>query len=282
MIFKFKKFSVAYTVFGNGNEILLAFHGFGRSKHDFELLEPALNDRFTVYSFDLFHHGESKYPTDRINKNTLTVDEFNALFEAFQQKNGINKFSLMGYSLGGKIALQLYAKFYSQITSVVLLAPDGLKKNFSDSFLSKTKFGNWMYRTMIKYPTPFVTFVKFIGTLRLISPKLKKFVLHHIEDEKIRLQVYHVWMTYRNISPNLKNIKSLINSSKVDFQLLFGKYDVIIPIKLGERFALGIDSTKVKLHKLNCGHMMFTDDGLREIGSILAIWTRNANESGKS
>ena len=73
--FRYKDFVLEYIVFGNGPEKMLALHGFGRNANDFLVFEDALKDKYTVFSFAIFHHGKSEYPDNRIHSNTLQKQE---------------------------------------------------------------------------------------------------------------------------------------------------------------------------------------------------------------
>src|SRR5260370_41963530 len=95
-----------YEVFGNGSEILLAFHGFANHPSDFKVFEPALGTKFKIISFHLPYHGP--VPSDLSGKEiSYSKEDLKQLFKKFFALNSIKNFSLMGYSLGGKIALQL-------------------------------------------------------------------------------------------------------------------------------------------------------------------------------
>lgn len=49
--------------------------------------------------------------------------------ESFLLNFGIEKFGLIGYSMGGRIVLVTMELMYQRINSVLLIAPDGLKIN---------------------------------------------------------------------------------------------------------------------------------------------------------
>ena len=53
-------YQLTYKKVGVGKKCILAFHGFGLDKDCFDIFfnEDFLND-YTVYSFDLFFHGDS-------------------------------------------------------------------------------------------------------------------------------------------------------------------------------------------------------------------------------
>ena len=46
--------------FGKGDDVLLAFHGYGQDSSWFEHLEELLGDKYTILAFDLAFHGSQK------------------------------------------------------------------------------------------------------------------------------------------------------------------------------------------------------------------------------
>ena len=98
----YKGFELEYKLFGSGAEYILAFHGMGREADDFTIFENTLGKRYTIVAVNLFHHGNSKYPTDRLFHKQIKKKEFVELIEQLLLKEQINRFAIMGYSLGGE------------------------------------------------------------------------------------------------------------------------------------------------------------------------------------
>ena len=266
-LFHHKEFSLEYIRFGNGPEILLCFHGFARSMNDYLLFQPELEKKYTIYSFHFFNHGKSVYPENRIDRNTLTNGEMKEIFSGFFEQEKINRFSMMGYSMGGKISFSLLHHFYERINEMYLMAPDGIKVNFWYSFTSKNRIGNMLYRFLLKKPEPFFRFMRAIKLYRLLSDKLYRFVLNNLESEEKRQLVYNVWLTLRQIEPNAKTSAKLINENKIKCYLFFGKYDSVIPPKIGEYFVAMLDEKH--LFVVETGHNLFKKEMKAELGKFL-------------
>ena len=108
-----------YYTYGTGKTPLLAFHGFGRHAKDYKAFETLFGEKYTIYAFNLFHHGVSEYPEERISQDTFTKHEFKQLFAKFFSENKIEKTAIMGYSLGGKIAL-MFTEFFFRKSRITL------------------------------------------------------------------------------------------------------------------------------------------------------------------
>lgn len=213
-LFTYEAFTLEYHVYGHGSKHLLYFHGFGKNAREFLDYDLSLNDTYTVYSFSLFHHGKSVYPVNRVDRNTLEPAELVNMFTAFLREKNIHRFSLMGYSMGGKIALLLLQYLAERVDALVLVAPDGIKRNFWYRFTSQNRLGNAVYRGIIRNPRFFFFTIKSLRKTRLLNQHLYDFVFHHLENEEKRKQVYRVWMTLRHIDPNIKQIVKLIQKYK--------------------------------------------------------------------
>lgn len=268
-LFHHKEFSLEYIRFGNGPEKLLCFHGFARSMNDYLLFREELEKKYTVYSFHFFHHGKSVYPENRIDQNTLTNGEMRDIFLHFFEQEKIERFSLMGYSMGGKISFSLLQHFYSQINEMFLMAPDGIKVNFWYSFTSKNRIGNSLYRFLLKKPEPFFRFMRAIKLYRLLSDKLYRFVLNNLESEEKRQLVYNVWLTLRQIEPDAKVSARLINENKIKCYLFFGKYDSVIPPRIGEYFVSMLDEKNIFV--VETGHNLFKAATKKALNDVLQI-----------
>lgn len=246
---------------------MLAFHGFGQKPSVFDYFTPALGMTYTIYAFRFFHHGHSVYPTDRIHSNTLTPEELQDFFNSFLEEKQLHRISLMGFSMGGKIALCLLERFAPVTDRIFLLAPDGLAANWWYHFTSRHKLGNYLYRKIIEKPEPFFKLLKLLRTLRLMGAKRYRFVLQHLENRTKREQVYRVWMTLRHIRPEVRKSAALIRRNQIDCHLLMGRYDRIIPLRAGRRFCR-LTGQAQHLHILECGHNLIGETALRELKKI--------------
>ena len=105
----------------NDKKIIFIFHGlFGRAKNWHSIaLRISLIVKSCVIVFDLRNHGENE-PSTEISYTIMVQDVYE-----FIKKNNINKFSIIGHSMGGKLGMlfsHLYPKFVKQLF-VVDIAP---------------------------------------------------------------------------------------------------------------------------------------------------------------
>lgn len=252
-LFTHKEFSLEYQSSGSSKEILLCFHGFGQNLHAWDVFLPNLIEKYTVYTFSFFHHGKSEYPKNRIDRNTLRPEELKEIFDAFLKEKNIEKFSLMGYSMGAKISFQLLHFYDNRINAITLLAPDGIYKNFWYNFTSRNRLGNLLYRKIIKDPSNLFAVMKMFRHFNWVNDKLYRFAKGNLDSKKKRQQVYDVWMTLRHIDPSAKKSAEIILKNNIKCKMIFGKYDKVITVSTGETFNKMIQN-KGELILADCGH----------------------------
>ncbi len=267
-IFRYNDHSLSYLQAGHGDELILAFHGFGMDRNAFISFHRLIQPHQKLISIDLFDHGESK----SADYSGLTKNEWKILISSFLAHIGHTNFSLLAYSLGGKVALETVNLFPERVRQLILLAPDGFKKNRYYEFLSLSSFGRWTYRRIINHPKTFLKFTDFLTHIKILSPKLKKFVHHHIGDSERRELVYDVYRVYRHFIPDLHLFQRNIESNKISISFIFGKHDVIIHHSLAQRFIDRLQNKDLaKKYLLDKGHVIL-DDQTAEFILKTGLW----------
>jgi pimeloyl-ACP methyl ester carboxylesterase len=100
---------------------LILLHGFGSSLHTWEPWARALSSDYRVICFDMPGAGLSGTDPNGDYSDMRTMQVLTALMDHF----GIAKASLIGNSMGGKIAWKFAAAFPARIDKLVLISPDG-------------------------------------------------------------------------------------------------------------------------------------------------------------
>lgn len=108
--------SLYYQIQGEGFPLLL-LHGFTGSSHNWQHILPYLSRHHRVLAPDLIGHGRSPVPADyRRYSMEQAVDDLLALLDA----QGIERFDLLGYSMGGRVALHLALAAPERVRLLVL------------------------------------------------------------------------------------------------------------------------------------------------------------------
>lgn len=107
--------SISYKIFGEGQSIFF-IHGIGSRKHSWNNIIRKLEDKYKCITYDLRGHGDSQ--TKNYN---FTLDDLLEDLEILRKKLNINKFHIVGHSLGGMIGPS-YARKYKNVISLSILS----------------------------------------------------------------------------------------------------------------------------------------------------------------
>src|ERR1700761_8646080 len=118
---------IHYCHWGTGPSLLFAFHGYGESAVSFDLLGQAMGPGYTLVVIDFPFHGKTEWKEGLSFEPAGLLAILEALVLQFPGRD--LKWGIIGYSMGGRVALQLVATVPEKIDRLVLLAPDGLKMN---------------------------------------------------------------------------------------------------------------------------------------------------------
>jgi pimeloyl-ACP methyl ester carboxylesterase len=104
-----------------GAPALLLLHGFGSSLQAWDDWSMKLEQKYRVIRLDLPGFGL----TGAIPANDYSEEKDLAILTHFTDKLGLEKFSVIGHSMGGKMAWSLAASQPERVQALVLMAPDG-------------------------------------------------------------------------------------------------------------------------------------------------------------
>lgn len=220
--------SLNYTIWNGGENIMLCFHGFGLDHSSFKIVWETLKGTHTIYSFDLPYHGISKFPK---NEQTLKPKDWLVFMENFLANEKINRFEVMGYSMGGKYAMITAELFPDRIKHLHLIAPDGITTHFSYRFSTYPFLFRKLFKTQIENPWFFKTLVKTLRALKIMNNYSLRFAESQMDTKFKRSQVYYSWVNLRHFLPNLNKLASQINERDIPFTFYLGKHDKVINTK---------------------------------------------------
>lgn len=261
--FQHDHITLNYQIFGNGKVPIIAFHGFSRTSEDYALYRDYIDKNYMVYAVDLFYHGKSKI--DGRKTRSFTKEELKVVFEGFIEHLKLDRFHVLGYSMGGRVALFFLEQFSHKMDKLYLLAPDGLKVNFWNWVVTNTKTGKNLYGFTIHNPGWVSAVTKTGKTLKILPPKIDKFLDLNFATKGARLRVYRVWKLYKNIHFNLKELAKIAKTEKISVEIVIGKKDPVVSPKNCEEFhsLLGDISN---YHLISAGHDLFKPHALEYIG----------------
>ena len=264
---------ISYSRCGTGNKLLLCLHGYGESAASFALLEEALGKEFTILAPDLPFHGGTRW------NDELYFDpaKFPALIEkiiaALHAVAGLpapffDRWWVLGYSMGGRVALSLLENAPDKIAQLILLAPDGFKMNPWYWLATQWPPGNRVFRRIMRQPRYLFLLLRIAGKLKLLNPGIHKFMFRYIDDPQVREELYDRWTVMRGFRPDIRSIRSIIRERQIPVSLVYGRHDRIIRAATGERFRKGIEPW-CNIRILDTGHALLQAKYLDRIIALL-------------
>ena len=248
-LLRYEESSLHYVIQGNGSKNLLAFHGFGQNRKAFDNFSNSFSTDYTLYIFDLYFHGQSTWGYD---ERPLQKHLWKKTIERFLELHQMDKFSLCGFSLGGKFALATLEAFPEKVESLILIAPDGIKTSFWYSLATYPMLFRQLFKSMILHPNRFVAISRALNSLGVMEKGLIRFAEHQMDTQEKRRRVYYSWVVFRHLTFDLKAIAQLLNRHSIALILITGKFDKVIRSKSMDKLLFHVKKYRHEI--LETGH----------------------------
>lgn len=116
MFYRINDVNYNVRIEGQGPPLLL-LHGFTGSLLTWTPFIPIFSKKFTTITVDLIGHGRTDAPIDWIR---YSITEAAADLDALLNKLNIDTCHILGYSMGGRLALMLACRFPNRVHSLIL------------------------------------------------------------------------------------------------------------------------------------------------------------------
>jgi len=245
-----------YDKEGTGDKTMLTFHGFGQDHRAFEPWHEVLQKDYTIYSFDLFFHGHSRWE----NRQALKKEDWKKIMDIFFDQEKIGQFEIAGFSMGAKFALAALVLFPERIQKIILLAPDGIYNNFWYKVATGTSMTRSLFRNLILRPSLLQSLIKILKLLHLEDKNVLRFVESQLNTEEKRLRIYSSWIYFRHFHFKQRDLSVLLNERNIPLIFILGSMDNVIPAEKIKGFAKTLKNHQFKL--MDSGHHHLIGQGI--------------------
>jgi pimeloyl-ACP methyl ester carboxylesterase len=243
---------------------VLLIHGFGASLHTWEPWVQTLSKDLRVLRLDLPGSGLSPPDAGNDYSDARSIALINALLEA----RGLQKVSLLGHSIGGRIAWTFAATAPQRVDKLVLLAPDGFTSPGFD------------YGTPAQVPAA-------MGLMRWIAPRwllrmnLEPGYFSPAALSEENLSRYHDLMRApgartallaRWQQTSLREPQPLLQKISAPTLLVWGRQDAMIAFSNAADYQQGIARHSL-LALDNMGHLPMEENPLQALPGVLQFLT---------
>ncbi len=239
------EYRIRYFEEGQG-ETLILIHGLGQAMYTFRKNVRVLSEHCHVISIDLLGHGFSSKP-----EIDYSIDDFSKLIVDFMNAMEIQKASLLGFSTGAIIALDVAIKYPQYVKQLFLLSPGGVTKTYpslikhlSTPIISDIIF-TFFNQSMIKSVLDQAYFDPTLVTKDVIRHYHK--VLSKKENLDACILAYSNW--------DDENIAYELSSVKAPAYIFWGEEDTWHPINMLELYEDALPEV-YSATLPDCGHML--------------------------
>ncbi|HBS11576.1 MAG TPA: alpha/beta hydrolase [Flavobacteriaceae bacterium] len=238
-IFNYKNTSIHFTSTGKGKVVVL-LHGFLENLTMWNAIVPELVKKSRIICIDLLGHGKSK------NLGYIhTMEEQAKMVKALLSHLRLRKYTLIGHSMGGYIALAFAELFPKTIKGLCLmnstaLADTETKKINRDRAIKAVKQN---HKTFVRIAIP-----------NLFSEENRdifKTEIKQIAQEALQTSIQSIVASLEGMKIR-KDRTELFQKASYPKGLILGKKDPVLAIEIHAKLA---ESTDVKLVELPDGHM---------------------------
>ncbi|MFT6209789.1 MAG: hypothetical protein ACJATE_000383 [Bacteroidia bacterium] len=125
--------------------------------------------------------------------------------------------------------------------------------------MTNTIVGRELFHLFIQFPQPLLFTSKLLSTLGLMNKKIDTFVSAQLSTRSKREKVLKTWVVFKQLTPNLKEIRKKIWRYQIKPTLVFGKRDRVIHPKLAKKLS-GENCSTAELIWLDAGHNLTTKE----------------------
>ena len=229
----------------NNKETLILVHGFGANKDNWLDLSKELSSRYHLIILDLPGHGESF----TIESKKYTIYNQAIWLNEFLKKKNINKFSLIGNSMGGAISLRYSYLFPNDLNNLILITTASQSCINIESEYSKllSQGENPLITNTVE---DFENLLDFIMYERSYIPGP---IIEVMAEKKIKRKELEEKI-FSQIILEMRNSENILNQIETKTLIVWGEYDRIIHVECANLLEKNIKNSKKIVFK-DVGHV---------------------------
>ena len=240
--------------FGTGPDLIIALHGFGDRARMFAVLEPALTERYTFVAIDWPFHGQTTWPSHRFEKKDLL-----GIIQMILEREGKTRFSLMGFSFGGRLAQAMLPELVGQLDKLFLLSPDGIEtKGMTMAVRTPIAVRKFLFK-ILERPDWFLKILLMGRKIGIVPPMINHFLASNLSRPDRFERTFGCWLSLDSFYLRRRNIKALLKESGLPTAVYYGEQDEMINFKSLQKMTNGLPNV----------HLFVMKEGHRLIGESL-------------
>ncbi|HEY0669781.1 MAG TPA: alpha/beta hydrolase [Sphingobacteriaceae bacterium] len=258
--FEHPRVTLHYYKYGTGDKNILCFHGFGMHGKQFALLESTLGSKYTFYGFDLFFHQKTRLKDSTLEhvKAGISKRELANLIEDFCCHENINRFSVIGYSMGTHYATAIVEQLVHRIDEYIVAAPAALNPGMAIRYFSKNRLGNKILEKLAISQKAIPRLLFICRNLGLLDSTNYKIFCKETGTPELRFNFYASMTYLRHLDTDMAALKQALQLNHIKSIFIFGTRDRMYPVRIGKKIIPELSQAQTIL--LEKDHEMIDQD----------------------
>ncbi|MEO0472077.1 MAG: alpha/beta hydrolase [Bacteroidota bacterium] len=262
-LFSFQEGEICGKSCGNGRRLLLCMHGYMQDRHLFDQVFDEVPSDWQILSLDLPLFGKSCW--DNLEQ-AIDVHFLQKLLEAIRQCFQPEAIHLLGFSMGGEVAMRMLMHDMVCAPWHILIAPVGIRPNRWHAFIRRNPIGKALLQFLFHNPSLVIGLSRMSEKLGFIDRGTARFVRANFSSEKNRQLLYGQLNIYQLIQVRFSEFIRLVKQKPIQWIVIWGKEDEVMPSHLVYRMGKYLDH--VDTHLVNGPHRI-TDVAPQAVGEIV-------------
>lgn len=213
---------MSYELSGEGEQFLLLFHGFGLTKEIFDPWTSHLHAKYCLIKIDLFYHGESEKALGYLQKT-----DWKAIVQGLLNHLNIDRFSVLGFSLGGRFAICTALELSNRCDELILIGPDAVYKTPYFRLATSPVFRP-IFKFLMFNPRLLDSLISAVVFLRIAGSYLADFVRKELGEPANRRRVYISWNHFKPLGYTPAQLNEQLKKLDAKKVLIVGTRDIVI------------------------------------------------------
>jgi abhydrolase domain-containing protein 6 len=239
---------IVYSEGGQGEPVLL-LHGFGASADNWNRFASRLTKRYRVIAPDLPGWGQST----RLAVESYGYPRQVERLRQFLEQLGLERFHLVGHSMGGFIAAAYAARYPEKVATLGLIAPHGVVEPRASELAKSVAAGdNWLVATSVP------EFDRLLNNVFARRPYLPKSVFRLLAQHAIRNSAKSATI-FAEMQTNEPPLEEQLARITAPALIIWGDQDRVLDVSSAEVFRQRIQRSEVLLLP-GSGHMPLVEN----------------------
>ena len=255
--------------------VVVLLHGYASSVHTWEHWQESLGEAYRVIALDLPGHGLSRVPDGQ----DIDTAYFAGTVDAFADKLELERFTLAGSSMGGRVAWTYAGDHPEKLDSLILVDAAGWPLSGEDRSNSPFVF------KLLRIPLARII-IKDLDLSELVESGLRKsfadpsFVTAEMAERYSALSRAPghrsaLLQLAADHHPDEGDVRRTLSGIRVPTLVLWGERDNLIPVSHAAKFEAAIPNA-VKIIYENAGHLPQEEVASQSAADVRAFLDRHA------